>query len=53
MELIRAPLAVMVPERIGLLKIENVKYVVIKSPEIKVLVSTDMKFVKQILRPQF
>ena len=54
MELIKAPLAVMVPERIDLLKIEieqmSVKYVAIKSSEI-VFVSPDRKSVKQILKP--
>ena len=45
----------MVPERIDLLKIEieqmSVKYVAIKSSEIKVFVSPDRKSVKQILKP--
>ena len=57
MELIKAPLAVMVPEQIDLLKIEieqmSVKYVAIKSSEIKVFASPDMKSVKQILKPFF
>ena len=51
MELIKAPLAVMVPEQIGLLKIEieqmSVEYVAIKSFEIKVFASPDMEFVKK------
>lgn len=51
MELIKAPLAVMVPEQIGLLKIEieqmSVKYFAIKSSEIKVFISPDMEFVKK------
>ena len=46
MELIKAPLAVMVPERIDLLKIEieqmSVKYFAIKSSEIKVFASPDL-----------
>ena len=53
MELIKAPLAVMVPEQIGLLKIEieqmSVKYFAIKSSEIKVFASPDMEFVKKKL----
>ena len=57
MELIKAPLAVMVPERIDLLKVEieqmSVRYVAIKSSEIKVFASPDMISVKQILKPFF
>ena len=57
MELIKAPLAVMVPEQIGLLKIEieqmSVEYVAIKSFEIKVFASPDMEFDKKIPQPQF
>ena len=52
MELIKAPLAVMVPEQIGLLKIEieqmSVKYFAIKSSDIKVFASPDMEFVEKI-----